>query len=69
VPFNESSYEQTSVMREALEAVVRQVPNGDVRRDEIARIILRIAGAITLDPMALANLTLSEMADRARKVG
>jgi hypothetical protein len=69
VPFNESSYEQTSVMREALETVVRQVPYGEHRRDEIARIILRIAVAITLDPVALTNLTLSEMAGRVRKVG
>jgi hypothetical protein len=65
--FNESSYEQTRIMRDALEMVVRLTQDGEYRRDEIANIIFRIADEITFDPMALANLTLSEMADTARK--
>jgi hypothetical protein len=65
--FNESSYEQTRVMRDALEMVVRLTQDGEYRRDEISRIIFRIADQITFDSMALANLTLSEMADAARK--
>jgi hypothetical protein len=67
VPFNESSYEQTRIMRDALERVVRLTYDGEYRRDEIAKIIIRIASQITFDSTALANLTLSEMADTARK--
>jgi hypothetical protein len=65
--FNESTYEQTRIMRDALEMVVRLTQDGEYRRDEIAKIIFRIADEITFDAMALANLTLSEMADAARK--
>jgi hypothetical protein len=69
VSFNESSYEQTRVMRDALEMVVRLTQDGQYRRDEIAKIIFRIADQITFDATALANLTLSEMAEMARKTG
>jgi hypothetical protein len=69
VSFNESSYEQTRVMRDALEMVVRLTQEGECRRDEISKIIFRIADQITFDAMALANLTLSEMAETARKTG
>ena|ERR1700722_18859356 len=40
--FSESSYQQTSVMRDAVEMVVRLTQEGEHRRDEIARIIFRI---------------------------
>jgi hypothetical protein len=56
-------------MRDALERVVRLTHDGEYRRDEIAKIIIRIASQITFDSTALANLTLSEMADTARKTG
>jgi hypothetical protein len=69
VSFNESSYEQTRVMRDALEMVVRLTQEGECRRDEISKIIFRIADQITFDAMALANLTLSEMAEIARQTG
>jgi hypothetical protein len=69
MPFNECSYEQTDVMREALETVVRDTVGGEYRREEIAKIVLRIASEITLDATALANLTRAEMSDAARKNG
>jgi hypothetical protein len=69
MPFNESSYEQTHVMRDALEKVVRLTHDGEYRRDEIAKIIVRIASEMTFDATALANLTLAELADAARKSG
>jgi hypothetical protein len=69
VSFNESSYEQTRVMRDALEIVVRLTQDGEDRRDEISKMIFRIADQITFDATALANLTLSEMAETARKTG
>jgi hypothetical protein len=69
VSFNESSYEQTRVMRDALEMVVRLTQEGECRRDEISKIIFRIADQTTFDAMALANLTLSEMAEIARQTG
>jgi hypothetical protein len=65
--FNEPTDEQTRIMRDALEMVVRLTQDGEYRRDEIAKIIFRIADEITFDAMALANVTLSEMADAARK--
>jgi hypothetical protein len=67
VPFNESSYEQTPVMREALEMVVHLTHDGERRRDEIANIIVRIASEIRFDATELANVTLSAMAESARK--
>jgi hypothetical protein len=67
--FNESSYEQTPVVRDALEMVVRLTQQGECRRDEISKIIFRIADQTTFDAMALANLTLSEMAEIARQTG
>jgi hypothetical protein len=67
--FNESSYEQTRVVRDALEMVVRLTQQGECRRDEISKIIFRIADQTTFDAMALANLTLSEMAEIARQTG
>jgi hypothetical protein len=69
VPFNESSYEQTRIIRDAIEMVVRLTEYGDDRRDEIAKVVFRIADQITFDSTALANLTLSEMAETARKTG
>jgi hypothetical protein len=69
VTFNESSYQQTRVVRDAIEMVVRLTDHGEDRRDEIAKIIFRIADQITFDATALANLTLSEMADAARRTG
>jgi hypothetical protein len=69
VTFNKSSYERTRIMRDALEMVVRLTQDGEHRRDEITKIIVRIATEINLDATALANLTLAEMADEARKTG
>jgi hypothetical protein len=67
--FNESSYEQTHTIREALEMVVRLTKDGEDRRAEISRIIFRIANQMTFDATALANLTFSEMAHSTRKTG
>jgi hypothetical protein len=67
--FNESSYEQTQTIREALEMVVRLTKDGEDRRAEISKIIFRIADQMTFDATALANLTLSEMAHSTRKTG
>jgi hypothetical protein len=49
--------------------VVRFTQDGEDRRDEISKIIFRTADQITFDATALANLTLSEMAEMARKTG
>jgi hypothetical protein len=65
VSLNEYSYEQTRVMRDAIEMVVRLTKDGAERRDEISLIIVRIADQTTFDANALANLTLAEMAERA----
>jgi hypothetical protein len=51
-------------MRDALEIVVRLTQGGEDRRDQISKMIFRIADQITFDATALANLTLSEMAAR-----
>ena len=56
-------------MRDAIEMVVRLTEHGEDRRDKIARIVFRIADQITFDATALANLTLSEMAEKVRKTG
>ena len=65
--FNESSYEQTRIMQDALEMAVRLTENGDARRSEIADIILNIANQRGYDAPALANLALAEMAGSSRK--
>jgi hypothetical protein len=65
--FNESSYEQTRVMQDALEMAVRLTENGDARRSEIADVILNIANQHSYDASALANLALAEMAESSRK--
>jgi hypothetical protein len=65
--FNESSYEQTRIMQDALEMAVRLTENGDARRSEIAEIILSIASDQRYDASALANLALAEMAESSRK--
>jgi hypothetical protein len=56
-------------VRDALEMVVRLTQQGECGRDEISKIIFRIADQTTFDAMALANLTLSEMAEIARQTG
>jgi hypothetical protein len=55
VSFNESSYEQTRVMRDALEIVVRLTQDGEDRRDEISKMIFRIADQITLSSVKNAD--------------
>jgi hypothetical protein len=69
VTFNDLSYEQTRIAREAVEMVVRLTKNGEDRRDEIAKIAFRLAYQIEHSATALANLTLMEMAEISRKTG
>jgi hypothetical protein len=65
--YNESSYEQTRVMQDAVEMVVRLTQDGDKRRTEIAKIILSIADFDNYDAPALANLAIAAMAEGVRK--
>jgi hypothetical protein len=65
--YNESSYEQTRIMRDAVEIAVRLTPGGDGRRDEVVRVILNIANQDNYDAPALANLAIAAMAEAARK--
>jgi hypothetical protein len=67
--FSEFSYEQTRIMRDAVELVVRLLDRGEDRREEIAKLVLLMVGQTPFDATALANLTLSEMTGMARKTG
>jgi hypothetical protein len=60
--FNESSYEQTPAMRQAVDIVAGQIKDGEHRRDEIAKVVLSISSEANFDAVALANLTLAKMA-------
>jgi hypothetical protein len=67
VSYNESSYEQTRIIRDAVEMVVRLTSHGEGRRDEIAKIVLSIADHENYEASALANLAIAAMADASRK--
>jgi hypothetical protein len=54
--FNDSSYEQTPAMRQAVDIVAGQIKDGEHRRDEIAKIVLSISKEGNFDAVALANL-------------
>jgi hypothetical protein len=69
VSFNESSYEQTRVVRDAVEMAVRLLQGGEDRRDEIATVIFRVAHYETFDAPALANLAIETMTEADRKTG
>jgi hypothetical protein len=68
VSFNESSYEQTRVVRDAVEMAVRLL-TGDDRRDEIASVIFRIANYESFDAPTLANLAIETVTEADRKTG
>jgi hypothetical protein len=66
--FNESSYEQTPAMRQAVDIVAGQIKDGEHRRDEIAKVVLSISSEANFDAVALANLTLAKMAERRGEI-
>jgi hypothetical protein len=65
--YNESSYEQTRIIRDAVEMAVRLTPGGDGRRDEVVRVILKIANQDNYDASALASLAITAMTEVSRK--
>jgi acyl-CoA reductase-like NAD-dependent aldehyde dehydrogenase len=65
--YNESSYGQTSVMRAAIEMVMRLSKGAEKHRDEIAKIVLKFADEADHDANALANLTIVEMTKKQTK--
>jgi hypothetical protein len=67
MPYNESSYEQTSIMRAAIEMVMRLTKDGNKRRDEVANVVLSIADRGDHDAHTLAILAIEAMAEPARK--
>jgi hypothetical protein len=68
VSFNECSYKQTRVMRDAVEMAVRLVHDGEQRRDEIARAIYSIAEHEKHDACALSNLAIAAATEADRKM-
>lgn len=66
--FNESTYEQTPAMRDAIAIVVKGTRGGEYRRKEIADIVLSIANEATFDAVAMANLTFLRMARPRREL-
>jgi hypothetical protein len=62
--YNESSYEQTSIIQAAIEMVARLRKDGNRHRDEIVRVVLKIANEADHDANTLANLAISAMAER-----
>jgi hypothetical protein len=60
---NEFSYEQTGAMRTAIDMVLAATAegDGDVRRSEIARIVLSIADQDNCEASTLAKLTLERL--------
>jgi hypothetical protein len=58
---DESGYDKTSVMRAAIEMVMRLSKGGEKHREEIAKIVLKFADEADHDANALANLTIAEM--------
>jgi hypothetical protein len=69
VSLHEFSYEQTRIVRDATEMVVRLTRNGEDRREKIDSVVFRIAKELSFDAALLANLTLADMAQTARKTG
>jgi hypothetical protein len=69
VTFNDLSREQTRIARDAVDMVVLLTKGGEERRNEITKIAFRLADQIEHSATALANLTLIEMAETARKTG
>jgi hypothetical protein len=67
--YNDSSCEQTSIIQAAIEMVARQTKDGDLHRDDIVKVVLKIADEGDHDANALANLAISAMSlnERRRK--
>jgi hypothetical protein len=65
--YNESSYERTSVMRSAIEMVLRLTKDGDKRRDEVAKVVLSIADQGDCDAHTLAILAIEAMSEPSQK--
>jgi hypothetical protein len=65
--YNDSSYEQSSVMRAAIEMVMRVSQNGDKQRDEVIKVVLKIADEGDHDANALANLAITAMSEPQRR--
>jgi hypothetical protein len=64
--YNESSYEQTGIIQAAVEMVVRLRKDGNIRRHEIIKVVLKIADEADHDANTLANLAISAMAEPER---
>jgi hypothetical protein len=65
--YNDSSYEQTSIIQAAIEMVARQTKDGDLHRDDIVKVVLKIADAGDHDANSLANLAIKAMSEPQRK--
>jgi hypothetical protein len=65
--YNESSYEQTSVIQAAIAMIRRVSKDCDKRRDEAIKVVLKIANEGDHDANTLANLAMAEMAEPERK--
>jgi hypothetical protein len=64
---NESRDEQTSIIQAAIEMVARHSKDGDVDRDEIVKVVLKIANDGDHDANTLANLAIEKMGEPSRK--
>jgi hypothetical protein len=69
VSFDESRYEQTRVVRDAVEMAVRLLQGYEDRRDEIASVIFRIPNHEMFAAPTLANLAIETMTESDRKTG
>jgi hypothetical protein len=69
MPENPVSYEQTRVMREAVEMATRLIQGGKERRQEIATIIFGIHDHKKHDASSLANLAVKAVAEADGKKG
>jgi mannitol/fructose-specific phosphotransferase system IIA component len=67
VSVNESSDDRTSVIRAAIEMVMRLSEGGEEHREEVSRIVLKIADQGDHDANALANLTIAVMGANKQK--
>jgi hypothetical protein len=64
---NPASYEQTRVMRDAVEMATRLIEGGQERREEIAKVIFGIHDHKKHDASSLANLAVKTVTEADRK--
>jgi hypothetical protein len=64
--YNDSN-KQTSIIQAAIEMVARQSKHADQHRDEIVKIVLKIADTGDHDANSLANLAIKAMSEPQQK--